>query len=137
MISTDENKAVLELLQAQSALTAVTSTRIWSDVDQPPSSYKPTQGVGICFKVRGGSDGNPPVLVHPSFQFKIYGIKTGESPEKTVRNAARLLHDNFDEKTSKDIMTVYREAMPVALQEPDAEWIYALVFYKVMIRNLN
>lgn len=137
MISTDETKAVLELLQAQSALTVVTSTRIWADVDQPPSSYKPADGIGICFKVRGGTDGDPRVLVHPSFQFKVYGTKPNESPELTVRNAARLLHDNLDEKTSKDILTVYREVMPVTLREPDAEWIYALVFYKVMIRNLN
>lgn len=132
MTSTDETKAVLDFLLAQSALTAVTSTRIWADRDEPPTGYTPGQGPGICFKVRGGNDGNPSVLIHPSFQFKVYGID-----ERTARSAALVLHDNFNEKADANIMTVYRETLPVTLQEPDAEWIYALVFYKVMIRHLN
>jgi len=132
MISTDETLAVLTLLQAQAALTAVTSTRIWADLDTPPAEYKPAQGVGICFKVRAGSDGNPIVLVHPSFQFKIYGAS-----EVACRAAARTLHDNFNEKSDANILTVYREVMPVTLKEPDTNWTFALVFYKVMVRNLN
>lgn len=136
MTSVDETKAVLDFLQAQSALTAITSTRIWADVNKPPAGYKPSDGIGICFKVRGGVDLDPTVLMDPSFQFKIYGIQPGESPEVAVRNAARVLHDNFDGRANKDILTVRRETMPVTLQEPDAGWTYALVFYKVMVRSL-
>ena len=131
MASVDETKAVLDYLQAQSAITALTSTRLWADVDEPSPSYKPNDGVGICFKVRGGIDLDPNVLMSPSLQFKIYGAS-----EATCRQAARVLHDNFDERANKDILTVYRETMPVTLQEPETDWIYCLVFYKVMVRSL-
>jgi hypothetical protein len=130
MTSVNETKAVLDFLLAQSALTAVTSTRIWSDVDEPPEGYRPSDGVGICFKVRGGVDHDPSVIVDPSFQFKVYG-----ATEHIARQGARVLHDNFNEKANKDILTVRRETLPVPLQEPDAGWTYALVFYRVMVRS--
>ena len=132
MTSVNETKVVLDFLLAQSALTAITSTRIWSDVDVPPEGYKPSVGVGICFRVRGGVDHDPSVIVDPSFQFKIYG-----ATEAIARQAARVLHDNFNEKANKDILTVRRETLPVPLKEPDAGWTYALVFYKVMVRSLS
>lgn len=132
MASVNETKAVLDFLLAQSALIAVTSTRIWADVDEPPEGYKPSAGVGICFRVRGGLDHDPSVIVDPSFQFKVYG-----ATEAIARQGARVLHDNFNEKTNKDILTVRRETLPVPLKEPDAGWTYALVFYKVMVRSLS
>jgi hypothetical protein len=134
--SVDPTAAVLEFLLAQSAITALTSTRIWADLDQPPKGYTPSQGVGVCFKVRGGNDGDPSVILDPSFQFKIYA-----ATRPLCRQAARVLHDNFDAKANKDILAVRRETLPVTLTEPttepEAEWTYALVFYKVMVRSLN
>jgi len=130
MTSVNETKVVLDFLLAQSALTAITSTRIWSDVDEPPEGYKPSVGVGICFKVRGGVDHDPSVIVDPSFQFKVYG-----ATEAIARQGARALHDNFDGLANKDILTVRRETLPVPLQEPDAGWTYALVSYRVMVRS--
>ena len=131
MTSVNETRVVLDFLLAQSALTALTSTRIWSDVDVPPEGYKPSDGVGICFRVRGGVDHDPSVIVDPSFQFKIYG-----ATEAIARQAARVLHDNFNEKANQHILTVRRETLPVPLKEPDAGWTYALVFYRVMVRSL-
>jgi len=132
MTSADESKVTLTMLQAQAALTVVTSTRIWADVDEPPAGYKPADGVGICFKVRGGIDLDPPVLMSPSMQFKIYGAN-----EVTARSAARVLHDAINERSDANILTVYRETLPVTLKEPDTNWTYCLVFYKVMVRNLT
>lgn len=132
MASVDETKAVLDFLMAQSALTALTATRIWADVNEPPPDYKPSVGIGICFKVRGGVDSDPSVLMDPSFQFKVYG-----DSEVKCRQGARILHDNFQEKANKDILTVRREALPVTLKEPDVDWTYCLVFYRVMVRSLN
>jgi hypothetical protein len=130
MTSTDETKAVLDLLEAQVAMNAY---QFFADVIEPPDGYKPHDGIGICFKVRGGTDGDPSVLMHPSFQFKIYG-----ADEVACRAAARTLHDNFNEKADGNILAVYRETMPVTLKEPEEpNWTYALVFYKVMVRNLN
>ena len=136
MSSADETQAVLEFLQAQSALTTLTGSRIWGDRRIPPKGYKPSDGVGICFKVRGGIDHDPSVIMDPSFQFKIYGHVDGTPDEATCRAAARALHDNFQERANKDILTVRREALPVTLQEPETNWTYVLVFYKVMVRSL-
>ncbi len=137
MSSVDPSTAVLEFLLTQSAITALTTTaRIWADLDQPVKGYTPSQGVGICFKVRGGNDGDPSVILDPSFQFKIYA-----ATRPLCRQASRVLHDNFDAKANKDILAVRRETLPVTLTEqatePEAEWTYALVFYKVMVRSLN
>lgn len=136
MTSIDETQALLEFLQAQTALTTLTGSRLWADRRIPPDGYKPSDGVGICFKVRGGIDLDPSVLQDPSFQFKIYGHVNGASDEATCRNAAHVLHDCLQEKANKDILTARRETLPVTLQEPDAGWTYALVFYKVMVRSL-
>jgi hypothetical protein len=129
MTSTDETLVVLTLLEAQPALSAF---QFFADVEVPPVGYKPADGIGVCFKVRGGNDGDPNVLMHPSFQFKIYG-----ETEVLCRQAARTLQDNFEGKVSADILNVYREVLPATLREPEADWIYALVFYKVMIRHLS
>ncbi len=133
-MSTDETLAVLKMLEAQADLS---SFKLFPDLEIPPEGYQPADGIGVCFKVRGGSDGDPSVLTHPSFQFKIYGLKTGEPPELTCRIAARTLHDNFTEKSDANILTVYREVMPVTLKEPETDWTYVLVFYKVMVRSLS
>lgn len=136
MSSVDSSTAVLEFLLGQPAITALTATRIWSDLDQPPKGYTPSLGIGICFKVRGGNDGDPSVILDPSFQFKVYA-----ATRPLCRQGARVLHDNFHEKANKDILTVRRETLPVTLTEqvtePEAEWTFALVFYKVMVRSLN
>ncbi len=130
MTSTDETLAVISLLEAQSAFTG---WKFFGNVEEPPPPYTPADGVGVCLKVRGGNDGDPIVLMHPSFQFKVYA-----KDEVVCQAAARTLHDNFNEKYSIDILAVNRETLPVLLREPTArEWIYALVFYKVMLRHLN
>lgn len=136
MTSVDETLRVLEFLQAQTAITSLTSTRIWADRLNPPPGYKPADGVAICFKVRGGVDLDPSVIMDPSFQFKIYGHADNVSDEVTCRAAARVLHDNFQERANEHILTVRRETLPVTLQEPETNWTYVLVFYKVMVRSL-
>ncbi len=136
MASVDETKVVREFLEAQPSVVALTGTRLWPDLMMPPSGYKPSDGVGMCFKVRGGVDLDPSVIMDPSIQFKIYGHVNGKADETTCREAARVLHDNFNERANKYILTVRRETMPVVLQEPDTKWTYVLVFYKVMVRNL-
>jgi len=132
MASADETQAVLDFLQAQAAVVTLVSTRLWADVEQPEKGYTPNAGPAICFKVRGGVDLDPGVLLDPSFQFKIYG-----KSEAIARSAARTLHDNFEEKANKDILAVRRETLPVTLQETETDWIYALVFYRVMVRSLT
>lgn len=131
MASVDETKVVLDFLNAQAPILSAFGTRIWADVEQPAAGYKPADGAAMCFKVRGGIDLDPSVLMDPSFQFKIYA-----DSEVNARSAATTLHDNFEEQANKDILTVRRETLPVTLKEPETDWIYALVFYRVMVRSL-
>src|SRR5512136_1592905 len=128
MTSIDETLAVLGLLESQAALN---SYQFFADVEVPDASYQPADGIGICFKVRGGSDDDTNVIMDPSFQFKVYG-----ADEVACRAAARTLHDNFEGKANKDVMAVRRETQPVTLKEPETDWTYVLVFYKVMVRSL-
>jgi hypothetical protein len=131
MTTVDETLAVLDFLEAQTALVTMFGARMWADVDVPKAGYKPADGPAMCFKVRGGEDLDPVVVHDPSFQFKIYGTSA-----IVARNAARTLHDNFEERANKDILAVRRETMPVTLREPETGWTYALVFYSVMVRSL-
>lgn len=128
MSSVDESLAVLTLLEAQAALSGYD---FFADVVVPPAGYTPADGIGICFKVRGGLDDDSGVVMDPSFQFKIYG-----ADEVAARAAARTLHDNFEGKADRNVMAVRREALPVTLKEPETGWTYVLVFYKVMVRSL-
>lgn len=129
MSSTDETKAVLDFLAAQTALKEI---QFWGAVDVPPAGYKPANGIGVCLKVRGGVDNDPDVLISPSFQLKIYGPN-----EMDCLTAARLIHDNLQDQADANILMAQRESLPIPLKEPDVEWNYALTFYKIMIRNLN
>jgi hypothetical protein len=131
MSTADETKIVLDFLEDQAPILTTFSTRIWGDAEQPKAGYVPANGPAICFKVRGGRDGDPGVLLDPSFQFKIYG-----NSEVIARGAARTLHDNFEAFANKDILAVRRETLPVTLQEPETDWIYCLTFYQVMVRSL-
>lgn len=66
-----------DYLSAQSALTALTSTRIWAERADPAPGYKPGDGAGLAFRSRGGLglDYSSQVL-RLSWQFKCYGANT-------------------------------------------------------------
>jgi len=125
--SANETKVVIDFLEAQ---TPLSTFKFWGDVDTPPSTYVPDDGIGVCLKVRGGVDDDSRAVFDPSFQFKIYAKN-----EVLARGAARTLHDNFEGKANKDITAVRREILPVTLKDPESQWTYALVYYKIMVRN--
>ena len=125
----DENTVLLNWLESKAALTAVTDGRIWADCDTPPAGYKPADGVGICFKVRGGSDDDADAVHSPSFQFKIYG-----ADEAVARSAYRTLHGVLQNAKNHNILASRREGLGATLKEPTG-WVYVLVFYSLMIRD--
>ena len=127
----DETQIVLTYLEAQAALTAITSGRIWADVAMPPADYKPADGVGICFKLRGGSDDDTNEVLSGSFQFKIYA-----ADEPTARSAKRILYSVLQDAKNKNILSSRRESLGVTLKEPATDWTYVLVYYSIMVLNL-
>ena len=128
----DENKAVTDFLLADSSITDSFGSRIWGGRDVPPPTYKPADGPGLCLKSRGGLDDYTDVVMHPSMQIKVYGAT------EAVANASyRLLHQRLQNARSADILWARREVTGQLLREPDTEWVFVLVFYKVMLRDLN
>ena len=122
----DETKIVLDFLLAQDALKGFA---FWADVAEPVAGYKPADGVGICFKARGGNDDDTNVVFDPSFQFLIFGID-----EVTCRDAAHVLHDVVEGRGDAHIMAIRRETYPVTLKDPQTNWTHVLVHYKIMVR---
>lgn len=128
MAELNETKVIVDYLIAATLL----GTRIYGDTDVPPSTYKPSDGACVCFKVRGGSaDDESDAVKEVSVQFKVYA---SDSP--TARSAARTLHGILQNARSIKILTARREIQPVTLEEPENGWIYALVFYSVMFKNV-
>lgn len=128
MAEVNETKIVVDYLLA----AAVLGTRIYGDTDVPPSGYKPSDGPCLCLKVRGGEpDDESDAVKEVSVQFKVYAA---DSP--TARSTTRTLHGVFQNAKNGKILTARRETQPVTLDEPENGWIYALVFYSVMVKNV-
>ena len=51
----DPVAAIRTYLASLSAITALTSTRIYAEMTNPPAGYTPSAGRALCFKVRPGS----------------------------------------------------------------------------------
>lgn len=128
MAEVNETKIIVDYLLASNVL----GTRIYGDTDVPPNSYKPVDGSCVCLKVRGGiADDESDAVKEVSVQFKIYA-----ADPPTARSAARTLHGVFQNARNIKILTARRETQPVTLDEPENGWIYALVFYGVMFKNV-
>ncbi len=127
----DASLTLLTHLEAQSALTALTSTRIWAETNEPPPGYEPTDGAAICFKTRGGPgfDEEDAVLTS-SFQFKIYG-----STRALSMACYRALVDALHSNRGSGILMGNLEAPGETLQEPDTLWYFTLCFFTVIIIN--
>ena len=127
----DASLVLLTHLEAQSALTALTSTRIWAETSEPPPSYKPSDGQAICFKTRGGTGfDEQDAIYNVSFQFKCYGA-TRLLATELFRTLNNILHST----AGIGIKMGNLEAPPETLQEPDTGWYFTLAFYTVMVTN--
>lgn len=127
----DAAATLLTYLEAQSSLTALTSTRIWAETNEPPPGYEPAAGVAICFKTRGGPGfDEEDAILTSSFQFKIYGA-TRVLSRACYRALCDVLHSN----RGAGILMGNLEAPGETLQEPDTDWYFTLCFFTVDFIN--
>ncbi len=125
----DAPKIIRDYLAAQAGLTALTGTRIYAEVDTPPTpGYTPDDGGAVCFKIRGGSVDYTAAILKASVQFKCYG-----ATEVAANQVYRALHDALDEAAAGTFKSAIQENLGQTLQEPDTGWYFTLVFFTVMV----
>lgn len=125
----DQDRALLDLLEASGPLVAATSGRLWASKDPAPG-YDVADGPAVAFQVRGGAPEYPSVIFTTSYQFRVFG-----PTEEVARDTARLLFDALHDKRTATILEVVAETQPQPLSDPDSGWPFELVFYRVMLRN--
>ncbi len=121
-------------LLTQTALTTLTSTRLWRDRSVPPPGYRPSLGGAIAYRARGGP---PPdyhsQIMRTSFQFKCYG-----ETEKQANQVYRVLYDVLQDKSYSGIIHAEMEVAGQALRERAMEpndWPYTLTFFMLSFRK--
>lgn len=103
---------------------------VYAGVTYPASSYKPGNGPGVAFKVRGGQETEEDQLLIPSVQFKVYGSSPlGASTNYLALDAV------LKSPASSSILWTAQEGLGVNLVEPETGWDFVLAYYQVQIRN--
>lgn len=124
--------AIRDYLVSQSALTTLTSTRIWAERSIPPAGYNPAQGGAIAFRNRGGTIIYGGGMAGPSVQFKCYG-----ATEQTANTVYRALFDVLNNKSGGAIKSAFMEVPGQTLTEPDTTppWPFVLTFYTIFVNT--
>lgn len=126
----DPGTIVRDYLLSQGSLTTLVSERVYAECDYPPVTYRIAQGPAICFKIRGGDIDPSEALQRPSVQFKCYG-----RTEQEANTLYRTLHSMLHGKKSESIRWAYLEVLGQTLSEPETDWPFVLVFYRMFITN--
>lgn len=122
---------ILEALEANAALIAITGTRLWAESDYPPAGYTPDDGPGIAFKVRGGGPDYIP-MHRPSVQFKCYGAS-----EVVAQQCYRALVDALHDQPGVDVRWGQQETYGQTLREPDSGWVFVLALFTLWVRSVE
>lgn len=126
----DAHTVVRAFLLADGDLVALVDDRVYAGRDVPPVGYTPDDGPCVVFKVRGGAPDYPDALLNPSLQFKCYG-----SDEVEAYQTYRAVYDALQNGHNASILHAESEVLGQLLREPDTEWVYALAFFVVQIRQ--
>jgi hypothetical protein len=127
---TDVESALFDFLHSQPALYALAGERLWAQSNTPPPDYKPSDGAGIAFRARGGAPAYVDVLLHPSFQFKVYG-----ATEETANDAYLALFDALHNGAEGLVRWAQCDVLGQTLHEPETGWPFVLAFFQVWIAN--
>ena len=117
-------------LVADATLLARVGERLYAGRDVPPSGYTPDDGAAITFLVRGGGPDYDDALLLPSVQFKCYGTS-----ELEANTTYRALVDALHNSRGASVLWAELEVLGGTLREPDTEWVFVLVFFKIMLRQ--
>lgn len=124
-------------LVATSAITSLTSTRIWADRNSPPESYRPNQGPALCFAARGGRVAYDARVLRVSYKFKCYGETdhASQSPQLSAFNLYSALHDTFQDAVFSNVRFAGAEVIGQPMEEFLLNWPYMLAFYEFVAIN--
>lgn len=121
-------------LTADTNITALTSTRIWSERTTPAKGYTPSDGAGLCVAVRGGTTPYYRFDNNVSLQVKCYA-----ADEVAAQTLYRAVYDRLHFTTSADarppILSAQCEVLGQTLEEPDTKWPFVVGFFSLIIRN--
>lgn len=137
MAFVDPIKPILSLLQADTAVTDLTGTRIWGGIRQPPESaqYAPAQGGAIVFELDGGQGNYGHTLQNVRYMLKCYGCDREKAGELYNVAADLLFHDNRSgERLTHCVMATRGESLPIGRREPDTDWPHILIFFRATMK---
>lgn len=126
----DIPRAVREFLLQRADVRALTDERIWASRVVPPPGYKPEDGAGVAFQVRGGEPTYEDDHYFASVQFKCYG-----ATEIAANTLYRALYDSVHGGVSRCVRHAELEGLGTTMAEPDTEWVYVLVYVTFMFRE--
>lgn len=124
-----------DYLSAQSAITTLTSTRIWAENEVTQTGYKPDDGGAIVFRIRGGRGAD---MLNPSVQFKCYGVTP-----VTANAVYRALFDALHETRANGYGISYaeNEVLGQTLREPEmgpsGGWIFNLSYFRFWLNDTD
>lgn len=125
-------------LASKSAITDLTSTRIYAGRDVPPEGWTPATGSCIVLKRRAhvGRDESG-TFINVSFQFKCYGGGGNDNAQLIAAESLyRALQESLHFGTDYDVMGAQEEGSGGApLREQDTGWPYTLAFFRVQLRK--
>jgi hypothetical protein len=126
---TDVEAVILEYLKSQPGLTVLTEDRIHASL-YFPKGYKPADGQGLLFNIRGGDPDYTSLVLRPSVQFRSFGLTPALARELDL-----ALYDVLNDKSYCQIKIARLEAIGQPLQDPAKSWPYVLSYYRFYISN--
>lgn len=112
-----------------STVGAGSSARLWANQAVPAKNYKPSDGIGIAFRVRGGRTMYHNGYIEASTQFKIYG-----SDELIANTGYRALVDVLHDQSPPPIRMAYLEQLGQTLEEQaPLNWPYVLAYFTIWL----
>lgn len=124
------HKSIRDYLLTVSAVTALTSARIYGGRDVPPKGYHPNLGGCIVFKSRGGQALVRNSHLNPSMQFKSYGLT-----EVEAEALGGALFDAFNVAGNRYFKSVQAEVLGQIVEESSTGWVYDLSFYRFWMKS--
>lgn len=116
-------------IAANSALTALTSTRIYWGTTMP-AGYTVDAGPAILMNIRGGSQDYTSKVLQPTLVFQCIA-----KDDLAAFNVAKALYDALNDKQTYFIMEARQSIHPQLLFDAETGFHIALVYYETRIRN--
>ena len=124
---------VYTYLSGQAGVTALTSTRIWTERTWPQRSYKPSQGQALVLEMLPGRVDYSSAIFSVPFAFRCYG-----EDESAANTLYRALFDAFQDATAAPMYKAVMATMGQTLRDADApsDWVYVYCSFMCHFRNL-